>query len=560
MSKTTIIIRISLLLVLGGIAGVNAQETSTTDIKGKWGEIHGSVQFDAQYYNPDSAIGAPAVPEEFLMNGYTNIIYTKGKFTAGLRYEGYYNVLQGFDKRYDGQGLPYRYVTFDADFLNITVGSFYEQFGSGMILRAYEERGLGLDNFIDGARVKSHILGGVYLKALVGKQRFYFGHGAGLLRAFDGEIAINETFKALKDSKTRVSLGGSFVSKYQKDENTDLELPENVGAWAARANVLYGGFNISGEYVRRGQDPQATNQLTVLGGDQRPNYNIGEAALVTASYTQKGLGVVIAAKRMDNMNFRSDRDATLFDLNINYLPALTKQHTYLLAAGLYPYATQPNGEWAFQADVSYNIAKGSKLGGKYGMNITANYSRVHGLDTTINKNGTGYSSEFFGLGDLFFQDFNIEVSKKLNKNHKFTLKYLNMHFNIDVVQGHSGEEAVKSNIIIAEMTHKIFKKHAIRWELQGLFTKQDMHDWAALLVEYTWSPHVFVAFVGQYNYSNPEKEKRIFYPTVQVGYTKDATRVTLQYGRQRAGIFCVGGVCRNVPASNGVALSISTSF
>ncbi len=69
MSRAAIITRISLFFVFVGIAGANAQETGTTDTKGKWGEIHGSVQFDAQYYNPDSAIGAPAVPEEFLMNG-----------------------------------------------------------------------------------------------------------------------------------------------------------------------------------------------------------------------------------------------------------------------------------------------------------------------------------------------------------------------------------------------------------------------------------------------------------------------------------------------------------
>jgi hypothetical protein len=546
------------IFILGPLTLFGQSDDSQT--RGKWGEIHGSVQFDAQYYNPDSAIGAPPVPEEFLMNGYADLIYTKGKFTAGLRYEGYYNVLQGFDTRYDGQGIPYRFATFDADFLNITVGGFYEQFGSGMILRAYEERGLGFDTFIEGARVKSHILGGVYLKALVGKQRFFFEHGEGLVRAVDAEISLNETFKALAETKTRLTLGGSFVSKYQKDADSDLELPENVGAWAARFNFLYGGFNLSGEYVSRGQDPQAANELILDNGDIRPNYNMGDALLLTGSYSQKGLGIVVSAKRTDNMNFRSDRTATLFDLNINFLPALTNQHTYLLAASLYPYATQPNGEWAIQADVSYKVPRKSALGGKYGMALSANYSRIHGLNQMIDENGTGYRTEFFELGQLYFQDINFQVNKKINKNHKFTVKYINLFFDIEVVQGLTGSEPVKANIIIAEMTHKLAKKHAIRWELQGLFTKQHFKDWAAVVIEYTWSPHFFLAFIGQYNYSNPDPTQRIFYPTAQIGYIKDATRVTLQYGRQRAGIFCVGGVCRNVPASNGVALSISTSF
>jgi len=214
---------------------------------GKWGEIHGNVQFDAQYYNPDSAIGAPPVTEKLLMNGFTNLIYTKGKFQVGVRYENYLNALQGFDTRYQGQGITYRYATFDADFLTITVGNFYEQFGSGMILRAYEERGLGFDNVLDGARVKAHVLGGVYLTGLIGRQRSFFTYGEGIVRGFNGEISLNETFKAMAESKFKATLGGSFVSKYQKDEDPDFELPENVGAWAARFNLLYGGFNLEAE-------------------------------------------------------------------------------------------------------------------------------------------------------------------------------------------------------------------------------------------------------------------------------------------------------------------------
>ena len=34
----------------------------------------------------------------------------------------------------------------------------------------------------------------------------------------------------------------------------------------------------------------------------------------------------------------------------------------------------------------------------------------------------------------------------------------------------------------------------------------------------------------------------------------------LQYGKQRAGVFCVGGVCRAVPASNGLTFSFTSSF
>jgi hypothetical protein len=76
---------ISIALLIFSTFSVSAQEQDSTATskkgkekeKGKWGEIHGNVQFDAQYYNPDSAIGALPVPEKLLMNGFTNLIYTK---------------------------------------------------------------------------------------------------------------------------------------------------------------------------------------------------------------------------------------------------------------------------------------------------------------------------------------------------------------------------------------------------------------------------------------------------------------------------------------------------
>ena len=495
------------------------------------------------------------------MNGFTNLIYTKGKFQVGMRYENYLNVLQGFDARYKGQGITYRYATFDADFLTITVGNFYEQFGSGMIFRSYEERGLGLDNAMDGARVKAHVLGGVYMTALIGRQRSFFDYGEGIVRGFDGEINLNETFKGISESKLKATIGGSFVSKYQKDEDPDFDLPENVGAWAARATLLYKGFNLSAEYVSKINDPQATNAF-LHEGLLRKNYNPGSGVLATLAYSTKGLGIVVGAKRIDNMDFRSDRNATGFNLNVNYLPALTKQHTYQLAASLYPYATQPNGEWAFQGEISYQIPKKSKIGGKYGIGLVFNYAEVHGLVNTVDEAGSGYTNDFFELGDLYFRDINFEVSKKFSKKTKLIVKYLNVAYNKDVVQGLFGYGTINANIAIADVTYKVASRHSLRLEVQGLWTKdqKDEGDWIMALLEYQWAPHMFVAVMNQFNYGNKNVDKRLHYPSITVGYIHNATRITLGYGRQRAGIFCVGGICRNVPASNGVSLSITTSF
>jgi len=68
------------------------------------GQIHGNFGLTGQTYLEDSIIGAPFVPEKFLINAYGNLIFTKGKFTAGIRFESYLNALEGYDKRYNGIG------------------------------------------------------------------------------------------------------------------------------------------------------------------------------------------------------------------------------------------------------------------------------------------------------------------------------------------------------------------------------------------------------------------------------------------------------------------------
>lgn len=542
-----------LFFLLGGICNsahnIFAQEN--TSPAPDYGELHGNFQVDAQYYNPDSAISAPEVPEKVRMNAFANIVYTRGRFSSGARFESYLPALQGFDQRYKGVGIPFRYITYDHKGLEITAGNFYEQFGSGMILRAYEERGLGYDNVFDGFRIRYAPTKGIYLKGLIGLQRTFFDRGPGIVRAIDGEININEIFKKLEEAKTKVILGGSFVSKYQQDQDPVYKLPENVAAWSARLSFMHGKFHLSGEYAYKINDPSSTNNFI---------YKPGNGLLVTTGWSTKGFGILLEAKRIDNMDFRNDRTATGNNLLINFLPALTRQHTYNLPATIYPYATQPNGEMAFQGELTYTIRKESKLGGKYGTTIAVNFSSVNGLDTTRVNNGLGYESNLFSLkGQAYFRDFNIELTRKLSKKVKLILQYLNFVYNKDVVQGLSGYGTVYADMGVVDVTYKFNQKYALRMELQSLTTKQDEGSWAMGLLEFTHTKY-FVAILNQYNYGNEEAKKRLHYPSLTVGYLMDKTRITATYGRQRAGIFCVGGVCRNVPASNGLTLSVMMSF
>ena len=519
------------------------------------GELHGNFQLDAQYYNEDEKIGATDVPEKLLTNGFANLIYTKDKISAGLRYESYLNPLQGFDQRFKGSGIPYRFLTYKADELEVTVGNYYEQFGSGMILRSYEEKNLGIDNAFDGIRLRYNPFSGIYLKGLVGRQRSFFSIGQGIVRGFDAEVLLNESFKKLAELPTKIIIGGSFVSKYQPDEDPDLVLPENVGASSGRVSIAHNNLNFSAEYVNKINDPSNDNKYI---------YKSGEGLLLNAGYAVKGFSLTVAGKRIDNMSYRSDRNANLTNLFINYLPALTKPHTYSLLA-FYPYATQPNGEIGFQAEATYKIKKETPFGGLYGTEILVNYSGANSIDTVgLNDDETarkGYSSDFFSIGkEVYFRDLVIEINKKFTKELKTTFTYAYQSYNQAVINGLGGKPMIYSHITVTDITYKYTSDRAIRTEIQHLYTVKDMGSWAMGLVEYSIGSKWFLALQDQYNYGNKILEKRLHYFNVSAGFVKNANRIVLTYGRQRAGIFCVGGICRAIPASNGLLLSITSSF
>ncbi|HEY0029594.1 MAG TPA: DUF6029 family protein [Bacteroidia bacterium] len=516
-----------------------------------FGDVHGNFQAIGQYYVPDTTIGAPDVPEKMLMNGFANIIYTKGKFSAGIRYESYLNALQGFDPRYQGSGIQYRFATYKSDALEVTVGNFYQKFGNGLILRSYEERGLGFDNALDGVRLKYEVVRGLYLTGLVGKQRSFMIQGPGIVRGFDGEMQINEIFKKLEDKKLRFTVGGSFVSRYQKDEDPALILPENVGASAGRFELNYEGFHLNGEYASKINDPNAANGKI---------YKPGDAQIIVASYAQKGIAVSGSASRADNMNFRSDREASLNNLLLNYTPALNKNHTYSLLT-FYPYASQPNGEFQFSGEINAKLIKKPK----WKMDITVNYSGSNDLDTTrlnpaVDSTLQGYTVNSFGPGkQVLFRDFYVEINQKFGKKFKASLMYSHQIYNKSVIQK-AGFPTIHSDIIVADLTYRLKGESTIRVELQNLTTKDDHQSWGMALVEYTVNSHWFVAVLDQYNYGNEHVSERYHYPNATVGYNKNANRITLSYGKQRAGIFCVGGICRLVPASNGITLTVTSSF
>lgn len=540
---------------------VKSQETNP-------GVVSGNISILFQSYEEDSLIGAVVPPSKSGLNAYSNVNYTQGNFSAGLRYESYLNSVLGFPGRFKGSGIGYRYARWtDKEVgVDVTVGNFYETFGTGYLFRSYEARNLGLDNAMDGVRLLLHPIDGVAVKMVYGKQRLDFDseliNGEGIVRGLNAEVNLNDLIPGLEDAKLRITPSYSFVSRFQEGGNIVkdtliLELPKNVAGWEYGATVHYGMWKGGINLTKKINDPSADNGYI---------YKDGEALMCYLTGNIKDFSFLLQRSITDNMSFRSDRDLLLFDAPINNIPSITKTHTYNLAATLYPYATVINGESSFRGELYYKLKRGSKLGGKYGTKMNLVFSTSYSLDTT-NLSGVdgvvnGYQRNSLGFGEtLNVQDISFEIERKFSKTFKAKAMYMNLQFNTlatPVTTDFKG--IVFADIFVLETQIKTAKRQSLRTEFQVLLTEEDKGDWATVVAEYTWSPHWFASVIDQYNFGNPDEEKRVHYLYGSAGYINGPHRLSIGYGKRREGIFCVGGVCRAVPASSGLEVTFTSSF
>jgi len=524
--------------------------------------LSGSVQSDILFPQNDAKIGAEKT-EDFQTNTYADLRLQSQYVDAGIRMEYMEHPLPGYEKDFKGWGLPHFWVKGKFKDVELTLGTFYEQFGTGMIFRTYEERSLGIDNSLLGGRLQVRPTDGVTLKLLSGCQRRYWEWNKSLVSGADIEINLMKFSQSLQEKGMNILLGGSWVNRYEKSDRkiyTDpthyVNFPKFVNAWDIRSSLDFRNWNFLIEYARKTADPSFANGYI---------FKQGSSALLSSSYASKGLSLLVQVKRSENMSFKSTNDVSKaigISSTINYMPAFTQDHTYALSA-LYPYATQmADGEWAYQAELGYNFKRKTVLGGKYGMNVKVNFSYIRAIDRQFNNNTEdplavtdGYTSSFFKWGDeTYYQDLNIVLTRKFSKDFKLILMYMNQRYNKTVVEGEGG--MINSNIFIADGKYQISSKTSFRGEVQYLATKDDQGDWAYGLLELSLVPHWMITVSDLYNVG----ENHVHYYQGLVTCNIGQHRIQAGYGRTRAGFNCSGGVCRWIPATSGFTVSYNYNF
>ncbi|MBU1012804.1 MAG: hypothetical protein KKG99_07350 [Bacteroidetes bacterium] len=527
------------------------------------GLLTGGFESNIQWYSKDQNQFAPDFKDYFRSNNYLKLDYQYKNIFAGVQFESYApGALLNYDPKLDKTfGLATFFLKYQLENLELTAGYFYEQFGSGLILRLWEDRQLGINNALRGGRIRFTPFKPITLTGIYGNQRLGFEVTEENIAGLNAEIGLNQLFK--HDSYS-LKLGFSYVVRFLVWDRPTMEAAGTTHSYSSRIsfnkNNLYSTF----EYVRKGDDA-----LVELGQIIPEKVFKGNALLLNMGYSKSGLGINAAFRRLENMNFYSSRkDAgNIYNRSIiNYLPSLTKQHDYGLA-NIYIYQTQSklsfnplakSGEIGFQFDLFYQIKKGSALGGKYGTNLAINFSRWHGLKATYDIQNRSYNSTSLKFGEKYFQDLNFEVRKKWTTKTFSIFTFINSFYNKKYIEETTGK--VDFTIIAAETILKLNAGKSMKFIVQHLWTKDDKKNWAASTYEYNFSSRFSVFVSDMYNYGNDEAlDKKHFY-NFGGNYSKGKVRISLGYGRQRGGLLCLGGICRVVPESTGFTLTLNTSF
>lgn len=504
--------------------------------------LSGSIETNSQYYLDNNKAGILAPNDRFANNTYVNLFYQYKNISAGVQFEGYNPALQGYPRGYEGNKIVRRFVKFSNEKLSINVGNFYEQFGNGLTLRTFEERSLGLDNSLDGLGIKYQPSKKLTAKFVWGKPRFFMEASPGVVRGGDIEWTVKESNS--DKGSVLVQLGASVVNRFMNYFGATPNFPESVTSFSGRFNINYQNLQAAAEWITKTKESNFGNDyikkrgniLYIKAGWQHPE-NIA--------------GLQVQFRRLENADNKANFNTAEAVASINYTPALTRQHTFVLG-NIYPHAVQAIGEIGGMSDLFFRFKKNTPLGGKYGTKVDLNFSLYHSLDSTRVTTGEGFkTNHYFGFGSTkLFRDFNASLDKRWTSRYKTIISFVSLFYNRTILQG-GPYSNVKATMLVADHYLKIKKSQQLRLNAEHLWTKTDEKNWLAVLAEWSFSNGLSLFASDMINYQS----KKINYYNVGFALSKGGQRLQVSAGQQRAGLMCVGGICRFVPSYSGFSVN-----
>ena len=213
-----------LLLGVALCATLGANEASA-QIKAGNGQVSIALESNNIYYAPDKRMVDLGLDQpdnrtrgNFGSNDYLKVDYNIGRFSAGIQVDGYLPALYGYDFYDYGQRdsklnmFLTKYVQWEDANWGVRLGDIYDQFGNGLIFRAYEDRALAFNNSLAGARAHYSFNNMVNVKVVAGMPRLYDMRSKTAIWGADLSLSFSEM---LGWYEGLVSLEASYVGRHQ---------------------------------------------------------------------------------------------------------------------------------------------------------------------------------------------------------------------------------------------------------------------------------------------------------------------------------------------------------
>jgi hypothetical protein len=535
------------------------------------GFISGSFQSNSSFYVRDSSIGAANLPHyDNLKVGtdlWFNLNYTNTKYDieAGVRFDAFLNsILRTPTDPKTSIGIGNFFIRKKFKDITISAGYLYDQIGTGMIYRAYEERALGIDNALIGGRAEYNYKNMLKIKAFAGVQKNLFSYfkplilGANIDGSFSlakGRVALSPGIGIINRSLDDVTLSALNDQLKALDSTKTFQPKYNMYAFTVYNTLNVGPVTwyVEGSYK---------TQEAVVGIKSSLNNVAGNAVYTSLSVSGKGFGITLQFKRTENFTMRVlPLETSLFGL-MNFNPPVPKQNSLRLPSRYFAPSLEQH-ELAFGGEVNYSPNKkwnftlvGSEVRdfifGKALLQEKVAPSKPGGTDTLRDRRS------FFGEGA-------IEARFKPNRKFEIELGFQFVHYNRIIYQS-TGTYDVFAYTPYAEFTHKFNKKMSYRIEAQYQYVPSDFGQWAYLLFEFNIAPSFSFAVSDMWNFDpnktneTPEYRTSHHFYSIFASYTHGPHRFSLSYVRQLGGVVCTGGVCRLEPAFSGVRFAITSTF
>lgn len=517
------------------------------------GSFSGNLQAQSNFFQEDSLIGAFNTPQYdrqlYSADAWLNLNYSNWGFDVGVRFDLFNNSnLLNPQSSYTDQGIGRWFVHKSIDKLDLSAGYLYDQIGSGIIFRAYQERPLLIDNALYGIRLEYELLPDLFVKGFTGKQKRQFETYNAVIRGGSIEGFLSDTTGVWS-----IAPGFGVVARTFDDETVNQVVSaistytpiDSIGAnYNTYAFSLYNTLtwqNFSWYVEAAYKTPETifnpfADKLNWNGTISQGKL-INEAGTVfysTLSYGGKGLGIILEGKHTKNFNFRTTPFTSLNEGVINFLPPMSRINTYRLTAR-YAAAAQELGEQSALLDVTYSPNRTWRF---YG-----NASIIDDLD-----------------GSKLYREFFTSASYRYKREWTLTGGLQIQSYNQERYEGKPEAPMVQTITPFAEFLYKIDRKKSVRSEVQWMNTAEDFGSWLFGLVEFTLSPSWTFTASDMFNYDPKRTSKAIHYPRFDVFYTHKTSRFSLSYIKQVEGVVCSGGICRLEPAFSGVRLTVDTQF